>query len=498
VSLTGGAQHLEDYRALRAQLEGSVLALATSVDGRSFEFQAPLHGLMLPPGGYAMLEHGTGERLAQVLSVRLDRIDAGEVGWEASGDAPGVRSRLVIRAARGEGAVLTGDGAPFHDALVRPATPAEVAAWIQDAPADRARLAVGELRLAPGVPFALDAGGFDRHTFFCGQSGSGKTYSLGVVLEQLLLETGLRIVILDPNSDFARLDTARAEVDEPTTRRWRGVADGIVVRSGEAGERRVHLRFDQLSREAQAALLQLDPVADREEYAELGSLVDEVRPGSLHELLSVERPDASALSLRVRNLGIDRWPVWSRGDAGSVLDGLADPAVRCLVVDLGSLGTRAEQGLVAEAVLDDLWRRRTDRQPILIVIDEAHNVCPAEPPNALTALAAEHAVQIAAEGRKFGLYLLVCTQRPQKVQHNVISQCDNLVLMRMASEADLAYTGEVLSYVPRDLLAGATAFKLGEALVAGKLASHPALIKFGRRVAEEGGSDVEARWAAVR
>ena len=63
------------------------------------------------------------------------------------------------------------------------------------------------------MPFALDAGGFDRHTFFCGQSGSGKTYSLGVVLEQLLLETGLRIVILDPNSDFARIGTARADTD---------------------------------------------------------------------------------------------------------------------------------------------------------------------------------------------------------------------------------------------------------------------------------------------
>ena len=77
---------------------------------------------------------------------------------------------------------------------------------------------------------------------------------------------------------------------------------------------------------------------------------------------------------------------------------------------------------------------------MLIVIDEAHNVCPARPADALTALATEHAVRIAAEGRKFGLYLLVCTQRPQKVQENIISQCDNLVLMRMDSAADPAST----------------------------------------------------------
>ena len=51
-------------------------------------------------------------------------------------------------------------------------------------------------RQVPGsrgsVVHALDAGGFERHTFLCGQSGSGKTYALGVLLEQLLLETSLR------------------------------------------------------------------------------------------------------------------------------------------------------------------------------------------------------------------------------------------------------------------------------------------------------------------
>jgi hypothetical protein len=491
----GIEQHLEEYRTLRARLEASVLPLATSVDGRTFEFQASLHGNLLQPGGYAMLEHGSGDRLAQVLSMHLDRVDAAEVGWESEGGGPGLRGRLVLRSARGEGAVLSGDGAPFHDAVARPATSAEVAEWASADPGARARLPVGQLRLAPGAPFHLDASGFGRHTFFCGQSGSGKTYSLGVVLEQLLLETGLRVVILDPNSDFVRLSEVRAGVEEPTSARWRAVADGIDVRSGTAGPRRVHLRFDQIGRDAQAALLRLDPVADREEYGELASLLDSEQPGSLEDLADLSRPEARGLALRASNLGVGRWPVWSRGDEGSVIDALADPEIRCLDVDLGSLGTRREQSLVAGAVLRSFWERRTERRPVLIVIDEAHNVCPAEPADELTALATDLAIRIAAEGRKFGLYLLVCTQRPQKVPENVISQCDNLVLMRMSSPSDLAYTGSVLGFAPGDLLAGATSFKLGEALVAGKLSSHPALIRFGARVAEEGGADVAAGWA---
>jgi hypothetical protein len=110
-----------------------------------------------------------------------------------------------------------------------------VGAWLADTAPRRATLPVGELTLAPGVPFALDAGGFDRHTFFCGQSGSGKTYSLGVVLEQLLLETGLRIVILDPNSDFARLGTVRADVGEATAARWRALAQGSTCAARATG-----------------------------------------------------------------------------------------------------------------------------------------------------------------------------------------------------------------------------------------------------------------------
>ncbi len=67
---------------------------------------------------------------------------------------------------------------------------------------------------------ALDAGGFDRHTFLCGQSGSGKTYSLGLVLERLLLETDLRVVILDPNSDFVRLADVRDGADAELASRY--------------------------------------------------------------------------------------------------------------------------------------------------------------------------------------------------------------------------------------------------------------------------------------
>jgi uncharacterized protein len=469
---------LEEYRGIREALEAALLPVATSVDGRRFTFQVSLHGLELEPGGYVAIEGDGATRLGQLLSLELRQQDT---------TAPGVLGQVRLRAGGGDGVVLHGDGRPFHDALVRRATPDEVGAWLESTRPDRAQLEVGELALAHGVPFRLDAGGFGRHTFLCGQSGSGKTYSLGVLLERLLMETNLRVVVLDPNSDYVRLGEPRVD-DE----RYRDAAASVHVRSGSRGPNPIRVRLRDLSPVHQAGLLRLDPLGDRAEYGELLDLIEDESIRSLEDL--AESP-AEDLKLRARNLGIDRFGVWPGPEGESLLDELVSPAgARCLVVDLGSLGTRDEQTLTAGAVLERLWRERGRREPVAIVIDEAQNVCPAEAADPLTALATEDAIRIAGEGRKFGLYLIVVTQRPQKIHENVLSQCDNLVLMRMNSVADLAYVAGVFSFVPPGLVDRATTFRQGEALAAGKIASHPALVRFGSRISYEGGADVTG-WA---
>ena len=473
---------LEEYRDVREALERAVLPLATSVDGRRLTFQTSLHGLEFEAGGYVSIEGGNSSGLGQVLSLELRTQDMA---------GPGL-PQVSIRAGGGEGVVLDGDGRPFHDALVRPAPPEGVAAWLERVRPEHASLDVGELALVPGVPFALDGGGFGRHTFLCGQSGSGKTYSLGVLLERLLMETSLRVVVLDPNSDYVRLGEARADADPAALERYAAVAGSVAVRSGTTGDDRIGVRFRELSPAHQAALLRLDPLADREEYAELTALLEDEH---IRGVADLEQVESSALRLRARNLGVEGLGIWPGPEEASLIAELEDPeGPRCLVVDLGSLGTREEQAVVAGAVLERLWRRRAKREPVAIVIDEAHNICPAEPGDPITALATEDAIRIAGEGRKFGLYFVVVTQRPQKVHENVLSQCDNLLLMRMNSTADLAHVGRVFSFVPPGLIDRATTFRQGEALVAGKISSHPALVRFGARLSHEGGADV-AGWA---
>ena len=491
------AERLAAYRRVRDQVERAVGAYATSVDGLTFELQTSLHGLELRRGGYVALETDRGRRLGQVTDLRVETQRADADGLD------GVVGSVVVRIARGTGVLLDGGHGAFHDAVARPADPADVAAWAAGARPRRAGLTIGELLTVPGVEATLDSGGFDRHTFMCGQSGSGKTYSLGLLLERLLVETTLPVVVLDPNSDYVRLGKVRDGADAALADRYAGVVDGISVWSSDPGaDHALRLGFAELDPAAQAAVLELDPVRDREEYAVLVDLLRMRQQGApvvtdAEQLLHAETPAARALGVRGKNLGVLDWEIWS-AELPSLLAELRQPTARCTVVDLGSLGSTQEQRVVTQAVLSTLWQTRMDRRPRLVVIDEAHNICPADPGEVLTARATEAAVQIAAEGRKYGLYLLASTQRPKKVHENVVSQCDNLLLMRMNSHDDLAELSRLFSFVPSGLVDGASTFAMGQALVAGKLLPRPAYVRMGERVSEEGGADIPSTWAEPR
>lgn len=367
------------------------------------------------------------------------------------------------------------------------------------------------------------ATGFDRHTFLCGQSGSGKTYSLGVILERLLLETDLRLIIIDPNSDFVRLgqprefdDAARGfagslDRDDYTALRTRYEAATRAIRvlrpvaRGQRLPDALRLHFSDLAPVVQGLVLRIDPLNDREEYnalrATIGRLGSErYSLADIHAAAAAELSDDSRnLALRIANLGVASWDVWAERDETSLRDIGEDPSSwRALVLDVGSFGTPEEKSLIATATLGSLWVQRESRQPVLVVIDEAHNVCAKEPVDPLQAEATDRAIRIAAEGRKFGTYLLMSTQRPQKIHANVLSQCDNLVLMRMNSAADIASLAETFSFVPAALMERSSAFRQGESLLAGKIAPSPLVARFGGRISQEGGSDVPTTWASAR
>jgi DNA helicase HerA-like ATPase len=249
--------------------------MAASIDGRSFSFHASLDDLQFRVGSYVVVTDGEHRWLGQVLTLELGLV---EVRSEPAGSASDIRPAHKVAAALGSGLILA-ESRPFHRATVQPASAAEVTEW-QTANRPGRALEVGEFADLTGVPARLDAAGFDRHTFLCGQSGSGKTYSLGVVLEQLLMETDLRMVVLDPNSDFVRLGQVRKASNSQHADRSRAIAAHIeVLRARSLDGQPLCLRGSELNPECRAALLQLDPVTDREEYAALAELLEHDEAG---------------------------------------------------------------------------------------------------------------------------------------------------------------------------------------------------------------------------
>ena len=342
-----------------------------------------------------------------------------------------------------------------------------------------------------GAPARLLASKLNRHTFWCGQSGSGKTYALGVALEQIMLHTELPLVILDPNSDFVKLGELRDEA--PAAEAAELAQRDVRVRRSTAGAGEpLQTRFLSMPLRSRAAILQIDPLLDAEDFNTMLRMETDVGLLPDHDLVGFIRshPDRvrHKLAMRLENLGVADWKLWAWGQR-SVTDDI-DDRPDATVVDLGAFATQAESRAAALAVLDHLWENREQRIGRLIVIDEAHNLCTPEPATPVEKLLTERIVQIAAEGRKYGLWLLLSTQRPSKVHQNALSQCDNLALMRMSAPRDLADLAEVFGYAPESLLERSPAFTQGQALFAGGFVDQPSLVQMGARLTHEGGIDV--------
>lgn len=342
-------------------------------------------------------------------------------------------------------------------------------------------------------PAGLDATKLNRHTFWTGQSGSGKTYALGVLLEQLVLNTSLPVVVFDPNSDFSRLAQTRGGTDDETAARWAQRRIRVLGTPDEP----LKIRFVDLPVRTRAAIVGLDPVVDADDFnaalhagAELQAQHRgrEMRGKLVEWLRSHDDPRRARFGRLLENTGVADWSVWAWGarDARDEIDTVPDATV----LDLGGFTEPGEYKAAALAVLDHLWANRLSRQPRLIVIDEAHNFCAPDPQSAVDRLLTERIVQIAAEGRKFGLWLVLSTQRPSKVHPQAVSQCDNVTVMRMNSPRDLADLGDLFGFLPAELLQRGARLRKGQALFGGGFIREPAIVQMGARVTEEGGSDI--------
>jgi DNA helicase HerA-like ATPase len=438
------------------------------------------------------------------------------------------------------------------------------------------------------------------HTAILAQSGSGKSFFLGRLLEEIVLETKARLLILDPNADFRAFDltqspslwtTARYDRHEARgllpheknardfRRRW--PSSEISVRTMKASQKRPVLKPMKLpwaSLTMDVLAEDLEPASRSDLYnchrfvrrlAELRELNPRSAPGASEGVIS----DAAKLLQAARKLGAtglraDLETRYARGHAsraaryrglpaearefvdvkGSerlklLIDALVElpnyisemvehfyfsraralqaegivseerqslktkRSARIDVIDLPSLRDTNARLLVLMAVMREEWagaRRRWEealqnpppddmRVPTFIVVDEAHNLIPKEPRSRAEELLREQFRTVVAEGRKFGLFLVLVSQRPDKLDPLVLGECGNIALMRLSSRGVVRDAKQLLGLedVSDRVLEKCLEMGIGRALLVGNWADDgPTWLYSAARRTVEGGRNL--------
>ncbi len=368
---------------------------------------------------------------------------------------------------------------------------------------------------------------FQRHAAVLGSTGSGKSWTVASILEHSAKLPSANLVVFDLHGEYKSLDYARqlripgpdelGKVDDALLflPYWLLNADELQTLFVDSSEFTAHNQVmafqNAVISEKKAALQQagkkevlesftldspvpfsLDNVVDgitalNEEMkqgargmkqgpfygqfsrllARVQSRVNDKRYGFLFQAPD-EAHDYSALGLLVTRL------------MGFVADG-DKSAGQIKVIDFSEVPADILPviiALVARLIYQiQFWTVQAQRKPIALVCDEAHLYLPRGEVNPVEKRAVEAFEKIAKEGRKYGVSLLIVSQRPSDVSATVLSQCNNVIALRLTNADDQNTVRKLLPESLDSFLEVLPIMDIGEALVVGDAVLLPSRIK---------------------
>ncbi len=379
---------------------------------------------------------------------------------------------------------------------------------------------IGALINRPDVPVLLDPNGLRRHLAIIAQTGAGKSYLAGKLFESLL-QLGATILVFDPNSDYVQLRKAAGQerisfaaaektsfADDVTIYRIPGVkgrrfSDEVVGPTSHFTVRFADLEPDMVCELAgigeRATNLRAAVTRACEQLRRQG--VD-YRPAELIAALKAGGAPGSApppgdeplepeeLRAARKAAGyieqIAKFTVWGFQDVD--VQPLLAPQ-HLTVFDLAG-ADKFVAAYAAERMLRDIWQRALSGQlahPVFVVLEEAHNLVPADG----RTRASRIINTVAAEGRKFRVFLTLITQRPSKISQDALSQCGSQIIMQLTNPDDQRAVQKASEAISAELLADLPGLNKGEAIVLGQLTRVPVMLAVAGRASAEGGSDVD-------
>jgi DNA helicase HerA-like ATPase len=367
------------------------------------------------------------------------------------------------------------------------------------------------------VPIALDVNAaVSTHLAIIASTGAGKSYTASVLIEEMLRATNrAAILVIDPHGEYNTLDEVaniqalregsylpKAAIKKPGS---------IKIRVGALTQSDLHYLLPNMTDRMDYVLNRAYHVAESMSRARTAKYPDH---WTVEELLSAVREvgqgsdddddgyktTANALRWRIESvLKVGEERVFDN-HAQTPLSETIRPGL-CTVMQLNQVDQREQQVIVA-TLLRRIYQARLQTTrgqtedgddsylpyPVFILIEEAHNFAPA----GATIVSTGILKQILAEGRKFGVGVGLISQRPGKLDPDVLSQCNTQFLLRIVNPIDQARVAESVESVGRDLLSELPALNKGQAIISGVAVNTPIICQIRQRYTPHGGEGTNA------
>ena len=158
-----------------------------------------------------------------------------------------------------------------------------------------------------------------------------------------------------------------------------------------------------------------------------------------------------------------------------------------VIVDLSLLASEVLENVTAliGRLIHEFLQRLSDpvsgvgrgEFPVILVLEEAQNYIREGRKSEEDSISKQVFERIAREGRKFGLGLVVASQRPSELSKTVLSQCNSFVVHRLQNPEDLRYFREIVPGIYGQLLDQLPALAPRSALVLGECVQAPVLVE---------------------
>jgi len=362
-----------------------------------------------------------------------------------------------------------------------------------------AGLYIGKLEGEEDIKVYLDANKLiQKHLSVLAKTGAGKSYTVGVLLEELA-DKEVPCVVIDPHGEYYTLKIAN---DNP-------------------GDYEKFTRFHVIPKAFTNVMeftpnKSINPTADVEfklsdknlDAREILEILPTHMTGGQEALLyqainELKSSGDYTLEYIVQHLQLSetnaRWgliaAIQAVLDTGVFsTDGVRfDDIVRkgqTSIINLKGIKPELQELIVSKLANDLFEARKSNKIPaFFFLIEEAHRFCPERGVGQAMSLGILRTV--AAEGRKFGMGLGIVSQRPAKVDKNVLSQANTQIIMKVTNPNDIMAISKSLENFTPELEEVMKNLPLGTALITSENLERPVLTKIRVRRSKHGGAAID-------